>query len=275
MSTTTSGRHIRHANVSASEVIPRHVDVWLPPGYDESEGRRYPVIYMHDGQNLFHAELSFSGVPWGVDHAAASLAASDQIMLPILVGIWNTEFRLQEYMPQKPLEAAPASISRRFAKRHNGHPCSDAYLRFIVEELKPFIDITYRTIPIREHTYVMGSSMGGAISLYALCEYPSVFRGAACLSTSWTVVGRTVIPYLRQSIPPPKSHKVYFDYGSEAQIATYESYQKQANKLFLGAGYRNNQSWTCRRFPGAAHSEQAWRDRIDEPLLFLLGKNII
>ena len=269
MSTTVSGRHIRHADFPSNEVMPRHVDVWVPPDYDELVDR-YPVIYMHDGQNLFHANLSFSGVPWGVDQAAARLAANDDIRLPIIVAIWNTEQRLQEYMPLKPLNAAHPLVAKRFAKRHNGYPISDAYLRFVVEELKPFIDTTYRTLPGQDHTFVVGSSMGGIISLYAFCEYPDIFGGAACMSTSWTVAGRTYIPYLQRSIPEAASHKVYFDYGSEAQIATYEAYQKQATKMFIGAGYRKGENLVTKRFPGADHSEQAWHDRIEEPLIFLL-----
>ena len=273
MNTTMSGRHIRHVDFPSDEVVPRHVDVWTPPNYDES-AERYPVIYMHDGQNLFHGDLSYSGVPWGVDHAAARLAVEGQIRVPIIVGIWNSEHRMQEYMPQKPVEIAPVLVGERFSKRHNGHPCSDDYLRFIVDELKPFIDNTYRTLPEREDTFVMGSSMGGIISLYAFCEYPDVFSGAACLSTSWTIAGGAFIPYLRKAVPPAKSHRIYFDYGSEARIATYESYQKQADRLFKKAGYRKNKNWTSRRFPGADHSERAWQDRIDEPLLFLLRKTI-
>ena len=266
-----SGRHIRHADFSSETVKPRHIDVWTPPDYDDSSDR-YPVIYMHDGQNLFHADLSFSGVPWGVDQTAARMAELGQIRMPIIVGIWNTDQRVPEYMPQKPLRAAPTLVSKRFEKRYGGPAVSDAYLRFMVDELKPFIDATYRTLPEQPHTFVMGSSMGGLISLYALCEYPHVFSGAACLSTSWTVAGGVFIPYLRRAIPSPDAHNVYFDYGSEARIATYEYYQKQVNKLFRSAGYRNNRSWTSRRFPGADHSEQAWHDRIDEPLLFLLGR---
>ena len=150
------------------------------------------MLYMHDGQNLFDAKLSFSGVAWGIDKAAATLADENRIRAPIVVGIWNTGRRAQEYMPQKPLEAAPSSLADRFATNFNGTPVSDAYLRFIVTELKPFVDATYRTLPAQADTNVMGSSMGGLISLYALCEYPDVFGGAACLSSSWTVAGRTL-----------------------------------------------------------------------------------
>lgn len=272
MSSTKVGQFVRHENFSSEEVLPRHVDVWLPPGYHESD-ERYSVIYMHDGQNLFHGHLSYSGVPWGVDHAAARLASEGRIRMPILVGIWNTgENRIKEYMPQKPVEAAPAAVSKNFADRFDGPPDSDAYLRFIVKELKPFIDSAYRTLPQREHTMMMGSSMGGVVTLYGVCEYPGVFSGAACLSPSWTIVGHPFVQYLRRSIPlPPASHKVYLDYGSEGDGAAYNAIQKEATQLFKAAGYRDQDSLISKHFPGAPHSEQAWGERIDEPLVFLLS----
>ena len=267
-----SGRHIHHADFPSNEVTPRHVDVWVPPGYDASS-ERYPVIYMHDGQNLFHGHLSYSGVPWGVDHTAARLAEEGHIRAPLLVGIWNTgEERIKEYMPQKPLGTPRSAASKNFAARFGGRPHSDAYLRFIVEELKPFIDATYRTLPGQEDTYMIGSSMGGVVTMYALCEYPHVFGGVACLSSSWTMVNQPFFTYLRRTVPlPPSAHKVYTDYGSEGQSAPYAAFQKKAHALFKAAGYQDDKTVMSKHFPGAPHSEQAWSERMDEPLRFLLG----
>lgn len=265
------GRLERYAPFASSHVEPRNVDVWLPPGYDDDPARRYPVVYMHDGQNLFVPELSFSGVDWGVDEAVAGLAAAGEIEAPVVVGVWNTPKRIAEYMPQQPVEEAHyPRVMERFVDNYGHAPCSDAYLRFLVSELKPFVDATYRTRPGRADTLIVGSSMGALVSLYALCACPDVFGGAACLSTSWTVGGRVVVPYLRRTIPDPHTHRIYFDYGVEAHIGRYEFYQRKVDLLFEAAGYARNVHRLTRRFPGAGHTEAAWRERLAVPLRFLL-----
>lgn len=265
------GRLVRHEAFASINVEARTVDVWLPPGYDAREAVRFPVLYMHDGQNLFDARLAFGGVPWGVDDVLARLIAYDEAPPALIVGIWNTPHRIPEYMPEKPTIEAGAAFLERFVENFGGVPRSDAYLHFIVSELKPFIDKRYRTLPDRAHTFIMGSSMGGLISLYAICEYPKVFGGAACLSTSWTVAGRVMIPYLSDHVPDPATHRLYFDYGVEAQIATYETHQRRADRILARAGYTRHLNWTTRRFADAEHSEQAWHDRADVPLKFLLN----
>lgn len=253
--------------------MPRTVDIWLPAGYDEHGDTRYPVLYMHDGQNLFDDALSYSGVAWGVDRVVERMVSAEEMRAPILVGIWNTAQRIPEYMPQRPLEMATTrpAYRERFASTFGGAPCSDDYLSFIVTELKPFIDTTYRTLEGRKHTFVMGSSMGGLVSLYAVCEYPQVFSGAACLSTSWTVAGPVLMPYLERHLPDPAEHRLYFDHGSEAQIAAYERHQRQVETCLVNAGYTRTTTWASHRYPGAPHSEQAWKARVDVPLRFLLG----
>jgi predicted alpha/beta superfamily hydrolase len=148
---------------------------------------------------------------------------------------------------------------------------ADAYLRFLVDELKPFVDATYRTLPGRDDTFVMGSSMGGLISLYALCEYPQVYGGAGCLSTHWPAGDGIVIDYLAETLPPPGHHKIYFDYGTETLDAQYEPYQRRADQVMRAAGYTEGVEWMTRRFDGAAHDEAAWQARVHVPLEFLLG----
>ena len=227
---------------------------------------------MHDGQNLFDSSTSFSGVDWGVHRALGRLAWQDGVRDAIIVGIWNTHERIPEYMPERPMrEFAPDGIRERFEETYGGFPKSDAYLGMIVDELKPFIDGRYRTRGGREDTFIMGSSMGGLVSLYALCEYPDVFVGAGCLSTSWTIAGKLVLAYLQKRLPRAGIHRLYFDYGAEAQVARYESLQKTVDRMVVKAGYRRGQNWMTGRFPGASHSEAAWRDRVDVPLRFLLG----
>ena len=165
-------------------INPRNVDVWLPPNYDEGDAGGYNVLYMQDGQNLFESQKSFIGVDWGMDQTMATLCQEKEIRPTIVVGIWNTPQRLREYLPQRPFCEYQSQQSRsRVIKRYGGVPISDRFLRFLVYELKPFVDRRYCTRQEREFTFLLGSSMGGVMSLYGICEYPHIFGGAGCLST--------------------------------------------------------------------------------------------
>lgn len=269
--TKNGGRLIRHPSFASSLVDPRHVDVWLPPGYDGDEEGRYPVLYMHDGQNLFDPETAYIGVSWGIDAAMNGLVAKGTAPWAIIVGIWNTENRMREYMPQKLDQSwTRPRVRARFVREYGGPPLSDAYLRFLVTELKPFIDCTYRTLPGQERTFIMGSSMGGLISLYALCEFPAVFGGAACLSTHWPACSEALIGYLRVALPLPGQHRIYFDHGTETLDASYDLYQSQVDEVMRERGYEEGVGWITLKFAGAEHSERAWRERVYLPLQFLL-----
>lgn len=265
---------IRHDNFPSEFVPARHVHVWLPDDYEQQPEQQYSVLYMHDGQNLFNPETATAGETWGVAEALARLMADGQVRPTLIVGIFNTPGRLSEYIPQRPL-AYP--LSARLRERFGGDlpsPVrSDSYLRFIVEELKPFIDYTYRTHSAREETFMMGSSMGGLMSLYALCEYPEVFAGAGCLSTHWPAVEGIILPYLEDALPPPGQHRLYFDFGTATLDALYPPLQKPVDALLARKGYRQEVDWITRRFEGAEHNEPAWRARVHLPLSFLLNHN--
>jgi predicted alpha/beta superfamily hydrolase len=248
------------------------VDVWCPPGYAAGEAR-YPVIYMHDGQNLFLPGHSYAGVPWGVNQAVAKLMEIGRTGGALVVGIWNAhERRPNEYMPQKPMarEAVREAAARFYDKLH-GPSVADAYLAFLVDELKPFIDATYRTRQDQAHTFVMGSSMGGLISLYALTEYPQVFGGAGCLSTHWPAGGDGLVDYFGAVLPRPGAHKLYFDFGTATLDQDYEPFQTRMDGHLRRAGFTAGRDWLTRKFPGAEHSETAWRERVHVPLEFLLA----
>lgn len=263
----------RHENFRSAFVAPRHVDVWYPPGYFEQLHEHYPVIYMHDGQNLFDSALAFGGSGWEIDRTLARLMEEQQICGALVVGIWNTDRRWSEYMPQKPYELLGLDIhSRDLTNNYEGPPVSDAYLRFIVEELKPFIDKNYRTLSDPAHTFMMGSSMGGLISLYAISEYPEVFGGAGCLSTHWPAGENELVDEMAKHLPDPKTHKLYFDYGTEGLDAFYGPFQQRMDDHLRGAGYRENQNWMTLQFAGADHSERSWRDRVEISLLFFLSE---
>lgn len=284
--TLDAGKVERFAEFPSAYISPRTVDIWLPEGYPET--RPYRVLYMHDGQMLYDARSTWNQQAWEVDDMMSRLMDDGEILPAIVVGVWNTELRHSEYFPQKPFEQLPAVLQDSLL--HDGEKyaetalfkseiLSDRYLRFIVEELKPFIDRRYATFTEPEHTLMMGSSMGGLISMYALCEYPEVFGRVACLSTHWVGTFDTTnnpIPaafasYLETHLPDPTNHRIYFDHGTETLDAFYGRYQLQVDSVMRRRGY-DAVNWQTRIFEGTNHSEDAWKDRLDIPLRFLLGK---
>jgi predicted alpha/beta superfamily hydrolase len=267
-----NGRLIPYKSFQSKFVDAREVDVWLPPGYDQNSTAKYPVLYMHDGQNLFDSRLSYTGVPWGIDKAIARLAAEGKIRPAIVVGIWNTPKRIGEYMPQKAVSVTNTSKLSGIPFPTHDEIVSDNYLKFIVEEVKPFVDAHYRTLTGRADTFIMGSSMGGLISAYAVSEYPDVFGGAACLSTHWPIADGAAATYLAKHLPDPKTHKFYFDHGTATLDAAYAPYQEQMDGGMKAAGYEPDKNWISRVYPGADHSERSWSVRLDVPLQFLFPK---
>jgi predicted alpha/beta superfamily hydrolase len=263
---------MRYASMPSAHVAARNVDVWLPPSYGTETGKRYPVLYMHDGQNLFDPATSYGGVDWGVDETMTRMIAAGEVREAIVVGIWNTPKRRQEYMPQRAVKGVvdfnvPGSEDVRA-----GDIISDEYLAFLVGELKPFVDANYRTLPDRTNTYVMGSSMGGLVSQYAMSTYPDVFGGAGCVSTHWPAGDGVALDDFAEHLPDPATHKYWFDFGTETLDSSYEPYQRRADEALRKAGYVEGSDWITRKYPGAEHSEKAWRLRVHEPLGFLIGR---
>jgi len=266
----------------SSAAGPMVVTVWLPPGYDAGQGR-YPVLYMQDGQNLFDAAAratSWNRHTWGADGVAAELIAAGKVRPFLIVGIDHKgPDRWRQYYPQKPF-ARLIPDQRRPLVAEGGAPFSDAYLRFLVNELKPMIDGRYRTRPERAATFVMGSSMGGLISLYALAEYPDVFGGAGCLSTHWLMAhpGPELPPteplfaayagYLKDKRPVPG--RIWFDHGTAGLDAGYAPYQDRIDALLTGLGWKPGVDFISKTYPGADHNEDAWRARLADSLIFLL-----
>ncbi|MBX7219988.1 MAG: alpha/beta hydrolase [Blastocatellia bacterium] len=261
----------KHPSFPSKYIAAREVDVWLPPGYEQDKSVRYPVLYMHDGQNLFDPATSYGGVDWGIDETMTRLMSEGKIRPAIVVGIWNSPKRFQEFMPQKAVPSGKAEDVKNLLNPVTGPILSDLYLKFLVEEVKSFVDKTYRTKPGQPDTFVMGSSMGGLISAYAISEYPKVFGGAGCVSTHWPAGEGIVIDYLKNRLPNPNNHKLYFDFGTATLDSTYEPYQKKMDAVLLQAGFTPGKNWLTRKFEGAEHSEKAWRLRVEIPLIFLLG----
>ena len=264
-------------------VDPRNIDIWFPPSYKKEDSRRYPVIYMHDGQVLFQKGRGFSGEEWEVDEMMTNLISEDKVQEAIIVGIWNTNKRFREYQPNKPfqnLNAEQQVLRDSLDADYNGGPLADEYLKSIVEELKPFLDTNYKTLADKENTYMMGSSMGGLISIYAMAEYPHVFKSVACLSSHFpislkqnsAIITHQIIDYLRDNLPDGTSNRIYFDYGTKTLDTWYEPHQQYMDSMMVQLGYTENLNWVTRKFEGAEHSEISWKERLDVPLMFLIGK---
>ncbi len=250
-------------------VAERNVAVYLPPGYDRS--KRYDVLYVQDGQNIFEKGSSFGGDEWGLDEWADELIRKDSIRPVIIVAIWNTKDRFAEYMPAKP--AAFVQQALQTDSLQKGKTIfSDEYLKFLVQELKPFIDREFSTYGTPEHTAIMGSSMGGLISCYAVNEYPDFFGAAACLSTHWPALKGAYIEQLKQGLPDPAKHRFYFDHGTVGLDSLYAPFQQQVDSILNAGGYRSGNNFLSLRFEGAAHNEVAWQQRLDQPLKFLFNK---
>lgn len=280
----SSGKVQRFTNFKSQYVDSRNVDVWLPDGYSDKE--KYSVLYMHDGQMLFDAETTWNKQAWEVDEIASQLMARNITRKFIIVGIWNNgQKRHPEYYPKKAYdllngkekEFISNDLLKKFKIAETFNPISDNYLKFIVTELKPYIDKTFSTKTDMANTFISGSSMGGLISMYAICEYPEVFGGAACLSTHWTgiyqldnnPIPETFFKYLKTHLPNPKNHKIYFDYGNKTLDSLYPTLQKKVDSIMKEKGF-SSKNWMTKFFPGENHSEDAWHKRFHIPLEFLL-----
>lgn len=275
---------IDHIDAFPSKFVePRNIDVWLPQNYDGK--KKFSVLYMHDGQMLFDSTNTWNKSTWDADDVANKLMKDGKVSNFIIVGIWNAGMhRHKNYFPQKPFETLSNEekkyISNQLAEKgrtvNDFTPNSDAYLKFVVTELKPLIDKTYKVHTDQKHTFIGGSSMGGLISIYAICEYPEVFYGAACISTHWPgifAIENNPIPkifyeYLSKSLPNPTNHKIYFDHGTATLDALYPPLQQEVDKLMVAKGY-TSKNWITKQFMGADHSEKAWHERLHIPLAFL------
>jgi enterochelin esterase-like enzyme len=280
----SSGKIVHYENFKSEFIDARNIDVWLPDGY--SAEKRYAVIYMHDGQMLFDSTHTWNHQEWCVDETLTKLLKEKKIRNCIVVAIWNIpEKRFAEYFPEKIIDSIPL-VARNtiMTKQLKSAPSADNYLKFIVKELKPFIDSHYSTIKDASNTFLIGSSMGGLISLYALCEYPAIFGGVACLSIHTPLASFELIDqntdkdvavkfrnYLLKNLPKANSKLIYFDYGSLTGDAYYGPYQKALDSVMVKKGY-TFPHWTTRYYPGEGHSEKSWSKRLDIPLEFLLKK---
>ncbi len=235
--------HLRHK---------RTVIVWLPPSYGSEPSRRYPVLYMHDGQQVFDPTTSTWNQDWEVDEWCIELIKQDRLQEIIVVGIYSTPDRFIEY---NPAELGPD------------------YSRFVLEELKPFIDREYRTHRDREHTAVAGASMGGAISFYMAWTHPEIFFGAACLSSAFQYKqDQFTIDLVKKTKKPPDLRLfLYCGQGDDLEKQLTGDLYAMRDVLAEKGMVPGNQLLISTD-PDGAHNEAAWARHTDHWLLFLFGK---
>ena len=268
-------KYIVYKNFPSKYVIPRDIEIWLPTNYQEVSA--LPVLYMFDGQNIFHGKKGWINDQyshgWQVDETLDSLINLGVITPMMVVGVFNTGAkRFFEYMPAKPKKEIENRIPNQAKWVQEGYLkhgiSSNQFLKFLVEELKPYIDKHYKTKIGRRNTYLAGSSMGGLISAYAICEYPNVFGKAACFSTHWPALDGVFIEYLKNNLPSPKTHKIYFDYGTIGLDSLYEPFQVEVDSLLMRRGYTKGRNWLTKKFEGEDHNEKFWRKRFHFPIKF-------
>ena len=223
----------------------RDIFILLPPGYKRNKNKRYPVLYMHDGQNLIDPRISFAGIGWRVDETVNMLIKKKKIKEIIVVGINNTPDRLKEY---------------------SDSPAGKNYMKFLIKELKPVIDHGFRTLKNRNDTAVMGSSMGGLISFLLAWNYPGVFSMAGCMSSSFFYKSGNVIKTVKNSLSPKKKIKIYIDSGEDGTLKTQKMFCALTSK-----GYKIGIDLDYFYDRGAEHNEAAWAERLERPLLFFFG----
>ncbi|MBC5772753.1 histidine kinase [Pontibacter sp. KCTC 32443] len=238
-----------HKDLTWNNLPKRDLVVWLPPGYEENKNKRYPVLYMHDGQNIFDPATSSFGVDWQLDETCDSLIRAKVIEPVIVVGIYNTSNRMEEYIPGEK---------------------GNAYMQFIVNQVKPLIDKTYRTKPSRKHTLVGGSSAGGIISFMLAWKYPKIFSKAICMSPAFKIQH---IDYVDDVLAyRGKKKKLYF-YIDNGGIDLEEKLQPGIDEMLAALkqkGYKEGNDFTWIKAPEDKHFEAAWAKRMPKALILAL-----
>tara|TARA_R110001632_G_scaffold2297_12_gene10113 strand:- start:7260 stop:8210 length:951 start_codon:yes stop_codon:yes gene_type:complete len=278
-----SGSLQRIDSFPSKNIVPRPVDIWLPDNY--SSDKKYAVLYMHDGQMLFDSITTWNKQEWKVDEIAGKLQKEGITKDFIVVAPHNiSQIRWNDYFPAKAfdyLSEGDRYNMMAFAEQNKMSTDlnADRYLKFLTEELKPYIDQNYSVLTDKENTVISGSSMGGLISMYAISEYPDVFGAAACISTHWpgtmpykgNPLPEALFAYMKENSPSPKNHKLYFDFGTKTLDQFYPQYEEVVNKIFKEKGY-DSTNFVNKKFEGADHSENSWNQRLDIPFTFLLQK---
>ncbi len=240
--------------------------VYLPPGYSDYDSWPYPVLYLHDGQNVFDEDTAVFGVEWGIDEAAEKLIIAREIPGIIMVAVSNTPERIANYTP--------------FPDPHHGGGRGPIYRDFLIKELKPFVDKNYHTNRSAAQTAVAGSSLGGLSALYLSVTRPDVFGLAAALSPSLWWGGRGLITRIAGDIGKPLPERLWIDMGTEESsedlnengVPDVIDDLRALKAVLIGRGFRLGEDLFCEEIEGGAHNEAAWAARIEKVLRTLFPK---
>lgn len=270
------GRFVSIDAAPSVNIAPPRVTIWLPPGYDAGRAR-YPVVYMHDGQNLFDRKRSNFDKIWAADKAALRLISAGKVRPFIIVGIDQPgPARYRQYFPQALHVLAPPTVRASVEAMAKAPLTGDAYLRFLVAELKPKIDRDFRTLKGPQHTAIIGSSMGGLISCDAFLRHPRIFGRAGCISTHTPLVDPGNIgsfrediaaawrAYLAKHLGKPRGRRLWMDHGTETLDAFYAPYQQRIDAQIIAAGWLKGIDFESRVYAGTPHEENAWAARMDD-----------
>lgn len=281
----SSGELFRVNNYESEYVSPRNIDVWLPENY--SKDTKYQMLLMHDGQMLFDSTTTWNGQEWGVDEVLSALIKKDSVNPTIVVATWNVfKDRHSDYFPQKPFERLDEDVKKKLVNYNQQNsdrlfqklPNSDNYLKFLTKEVIPIVETHFSVLEESKSYIVAGSSMGGLISFYALCEYPDIFGAAICMSTHWpgaipyedNPFPEAFFDYLDRQLPALKDHKFYFDFGTKTLDELYPPFEDDVNALFEKHGF-DEKNFKQLKFIGDAHDEDSWRRRLHIPFKFALN----
>ncbi|MCF6213226.1 MAG: alpha/beta hydrolase [Flavobacteriaceae bacterium] len=239
-----------HKKMQGTGILDRDVIVWLPPNYDKNTSEKYAVLYMHDGQNIIDPKTSSFGIDWQIDESCDSLIKSNNIPPIIVVGINSSADRSLDYSPGKK---------------------GEAYMNFIINKVKPFIDSTYRTKSDRKHTFVGGSSMGGLISMMLVWEHAEVFYGAICMSPAFQYDNFDYIPKITSDKGAKKDIKIYLDLGTVGLETQLEPGVNAMINALNAKGYLKNKDYFYLKEENARHFEADWARRFPKALTFILN----
>lgn len=237
-------------NLGEGEILPRDIIILLPEGYDKNNFH-YPVLYMHDGQNIFDPSTVGFGVDWQVDEALDSLNRQGVVKDMIVVGINNSVNRSAEY---------------------SHSPLGSAYMKFVTQKVKPMIDSLYRTKPQREFTWTAGSSMGGLISFMLLWEYNDIFSVAGSFSPAFKIGAFDYPAIVKKTAEPKRDFRLYIDNGGLGLEARLQPGIDQMINLLEELGYKKDSDFFVTIDPEADHNETAWAKRIPNFLIKMFGK---
>lgn len=246
----------------------RNIAIYLPPSYEKDKNKHYPVLYMHDGQNLFSEIKVGSKYKWKAGEIAESLINQNKIEEIIIVGIYNTSDRISEYTPTYDSEKNMGGKGKEYAK-------------FIVEELKPYIDQNFRTLPNGKNTTIAGSSLGGLISFYIAWNYPSVFNNVAAISPSFWWDSNYMESEVKKYTGERKKLKIWIDAGTAEErndrdndgIIDMVDDARDMIYALMNKGYKLGKDIRYYEVMSGVHNEMDWSKRFNVVLLNFFGKD--